>query len=95
MFEFVLPAWITLALAGALGQLLRALVGVKKAIDSGEQIDTERLVWTTLYGMFWGGIIGYFCQDWKAAFTSGFAVTDFTEGLVKVLQHKAVNNKKK
>jgi len=33
-------------------------------------------------------LVGYFYPDWRAAFLSGYSVTDFAEGLVKAIAYK-------
>jgi len=79
-----IPNWVVYALAGAAGQLVRVLFGVKKAADAGEHIKISRIVWTTAYGMVSGAIIGSFYSDARLAFTSGLAMTDLTESLLKI-----------
>jgi len=39
MALYVFPDWMVLALAGAVGQLLRVCVGVKKAVERGEKME--------------------------------------------------------
>ena len=84
-----IPLWMVLALAGAVGQMLRACVGVKKAVERGEKIKAGRLISTILYAGFMGAVIGYFYPDWRAAFLAGYSATDFTEGIVKAISEKA------
>jgi len=79
-----IPDWIVYAVAGAGGQLVRVLLGVKKAADAGEHIAVSRIVWTTIYGMISGAVIGSFYRDTRLAFTSGLAMTDLTESLLKI-----------
>lgn len=93
--ELILPGWTMLAVAGSLGQLLRALLGVKKAVDAGETIRISRLLSSVLYAMATGGILGYFTSSPELAFTTGFAATDFTESLISVLQNKATKRESK
>ena len=57
-----IPLWMVLALAGAVGQMLRACVGVKKAVERGEKIKAGRLISTILYAGFMGAVIGYFTE---------------------------------
>lgn len=84
-YNLVLPVWFTLALAGGLGQLLRAVPGVKKAINKGEEIKISRLLGTLGFAFTTGGIIGYFYGDWRLAFAGGYGTTDFAESLIKVI----------
>jgi len=88
MALFVAPDWMVLALAGAVGQLLRVCVGVKKAVERGEKISPKRIASTLAFAAFSGAVVGYFYPDWRASFLSGYSVTDFAEGLVKAIAYK-------
>lgn len=88
MWTIALPAWVILALAGAVGQMLRAIVGVKKAVERGDRISAGHLFWSIVYSAFMGAVIGYFYPDWRAAFLGGYAATDFSEGIVKAISLK-------
>jgi len=83
-----IPTWFVLALAGAVGQMLRAVQGVKKAVERGEKISASKLFWTIVFAAFSGSVIGYFYPDWRAAFLGGYAATDFVEGVVKAISIK-------
>lgn len=84
--DITIPLWLTLGLAGGLGQLLRILLGLKKAIDADQPIHLQRTFWSAVYGFVWGIVIGFFAPDWRIAFTTGLAATDLTESLIKVAQ---------
>jgi len=79
-----IPIWLVLVLAGAVGQLCRSLIGLKKAIDADEYISITRVIVTTIVGMIVGGFAGALTQDWKIAFTTGYAATDGIEGMFKI-----------
>lgn len=91
----MLPNWALLALAGMLGQVLRVLLGIKKAIEADVKLDPDRIFYSLIYAAFWGAMIGTFSQDWRLAFTAGLGATDVTESLISLVQSKAVkkNNK--
>ena len=73
-----------LAAAGAAGQIFRALAGLKKAIESGEKINTTYLIATIIGGLFIGAGAGVLMGgDWRGAFLGGYSGMDFVEGMVK------------
>ena len=78
-----LPVWFLLALCGGIGQLVRAIQGVYKAVERGEKIQASKLFWSCVFALFVGAGIGFFYPDYRAAFLAGYAATDFAEGLVK------------
>ena len=84
--DITIPLWLTLGLAGGLGQLLRILLGLKKAVDEDQKINLQRTFWSAVYAFFWGIVVGFFAPDWRIAFTSGLAATDLTESLIKIAQ---------
>jgi len=79
----LLPMWVILAVAGGLGQLVRSIQGVYKAVERGEPIKISKIFWTFCFALFTGAGVGFFYPDARAAFLAGYAATDFVEGLVK------------
>lgn len=75
-------------LFGALGGLIRALVGVGKYFEKNkkeQKIRVGYLVYTVLLAALIGGIGGVIANgDWKLALIVGYAGTDFLEGLYKI-----------
>ncbi|MEL6773637.1 MAG: hypothetical protein AAFS07_09280 [Pseudomonadota bacterium] len=94
-------AWLMLLglgmLAGAVGQTIRVVVGLKKAIDvqpggASDTIDTKRLVISLLIGAAAGAIAAVLTVTDAMSITSqtvlglvaaGYAGTDFIEGVMK------------
>jgi len=74
------------AVAGAVGQLIRAALGVKKAIDEDHPIQIKKVVYTTMYGMVCGALVGLLVDDWKFALLTGLSATDVTESLIQILK---------
>lgn len=91
--DFVIPGWLILVFAGGLGQLLRALIGIKKAIDNEQYLSGRRTVVTILIAMFIGALAGVISNDWKLAFTAGYAATDGIEGCFKIATHEPKEKK--
>jgi len=75
--------YILNALAGALGQGVRVLAGLKKAAESGAEFEGERIIETIVIGGAIGGAVGVFANDPKAAFLAGYAGTDFVEAMAR------------
>jgi len=75
--------YITNAIAGAVGQSVRILAGLKKAAEKGDPFDGARMLETLVVGAAIGGAIGIFTGDPKAAFLAGYAGTDFIEAMAR------------
>jgi len=83
MTLWIFAAW------GALGQFIRSCIGLKKAIQSGEQINWGYWIGTMILGAIIGAVAGVLAQGvtqnatWLVSFIAGYAGTDFIEGVVK------------
>lgn len=71
-----------LCAAGALGQAVRVIGGLKKACQDKEEIDGARVIESLLMGFFTGGSVGIFTGNAEMAFLSGYAGTDFLEAMI-------------
>lgn len=76
--------YLLLAGAGAAGQLIRAFIGIAKAIKENKDISFQYTLLTTISGCMIGAAVGIWQQDMRLAFISGYAGTDALEGMVKV-----------
>jgi len=68
--------------AGALGQCVRVIAGMKKMVERGEEFDGVRFIHTLLMGCFIGGASGLVANDPAISFMAGYAGTDFIEGMI-------------
>ncbi len=77
------------ALFGALGQLIRSSIGLKKALHRGRKLKWKYWLATMFLGAFIGAVAGWLSTlvftegSQLIAFVSGYAGSDFFEGLVK------------
>ena len=77
------------ALWGALGQFTRSIIGLKKAIQDGEDISFKYWLVTIILGSVIGAVAGLVSHGvtenatWLVSFLSGWAGSDFLEGLIK------------
>jgi len=77
------------ALWGALGQLARSFIGLKKAVQRGENISLKYWIITIILGACLGAIAGMVSHGvtenatWLVSFLSGYSAVDMIEGLVK------------
>ncbi|MBT3304282.1 hypothetical protein HN592_04035 [Candidatus Woesearchaeota archaeon] len=76
------------ALFGGAGGLLRAIVGVFKAIKEKKKLDVKHFLLTALFGVLIGMVTGMLLNffDWRLPFISGYAGTDVLEGIVKIFK---------
>lgn len=86
--DMIDPLITTSLLFGALGGLVRAIVGIGKYFEKNkkeQKIRVGYLAYTILLATLVGGISGALANgDWKLAFIVGYAGTDFFEGLYKI-----------
>ena len=79
----------TYGLWGGIGGLLRATIGVLKAIKRGEKFIPSYYITTTLIAWLLGIIAGFsFTNDSKIAILIGYAGTDIIEGIIKTIKRK-------
>jgi len=78
--------YASLAAAGGLGQGLRSILGLKKAVEAGDKFSTKRLVLTMISGFLTGAAIGIWTNSYRAAFVGGLGSTDILESLVDVVK---------
>lgn len=88
MLHIMDPLIIQSLLFGALGGLVRALVGIGKYFEKNKREQKIRfgyLAYTIFIAALVGGIGGVLANgDWKLALIVGYAGTDFLEGLYKI-----------
>jgi hypothetical protein len=80
---FTEPVFVSI-LAGGFGQLVRAALGLKKAMDSGKKLSFKRFFMSLIVGFASGAAVGIFIPDWKLAFMTGFGATDAIESVVQI-----------
>lgn len=82
-------------LAGFLGGVIRALVGIVKKVRSASKKTKIRRDYILLNLLSGGGIgllVGLFVSDLKLALLAGYAGTDFLESLFKIKMRKEAWN---
>lgn len=78
---------IIMGFYGGIGGLVRATIGMLKALRRGEQFRpmyyfiTMIIAW--ILGIFTGVIFGY---DYRISLLAGYAGTDFIEGAIKMIK---------
>ncbi|MCD6398498.1 MAG: hypothetical protein J7L08_01120 [Candidatus Aenigmarchaeota archaeon] len=78
-------------LAGFLGGVIRALVGIVKKVRSASKktkIRRDYIILNLLSGGGIGLLVGLFVNDLKLALLAGYAGTDFLESLFKIKMRK-------
>ncbi|RLI92004.1 MAG: hypothetical protein DRO95_03185 [Candidatus Altiarchaeales archaeon] len=75
--------YITNAIAGAVGQSVRILAGLKKAAERGVEFEGARMIETLVLGAVIGGAVGLFTNDPTMAFLAGYSGTDFIEAMAR------------
>jgi len=78
-------------LAGFLGGVIRALVGIVKKVRSSSKktkIRRDYIILNLLSGGGVGLLVGLFVNDLKLALLAGYAGTDFLESLFKIKMRK-------
>ncbi len=79
--------YITAALFGGLGGVVRALVGFGKAMKNKKKFNLVYFLLTSFIGIVVGVIVGMMLNyDWRISFVSGYAGTDVLEGLSKMFK---------
>jgi Na+/H+ antiporter NhaC len=78
----------TMVLVGAVGGMVRSLVGILKYLQQNKE-DQKLRVGYLLFSIFVSAVIGGFAGalsegNWKIAGLAGYAGTDFIEGLYKI-----------
>ena len=68
---------------GASGQLLRSVIGLRKAVEVGADFNLQRFMLTLGTGMLLGFLVGMWLSDPRGAFLAGYAGTDFIEGWIR------------
>ena len=73
------------ALPGAIGGLVRGLIGVSKhVVRDKEPFDLFRLLFSVLLAMLVGSVAGLLAEgDWRVALLAGFTGSDVLESLSK------------
>ena len=75
---------INFILVGILGGFVRALYGIMKAVNKGEEIKASYFLLTLLTAGVIGGILGsVFTIEYKVAALAGYAGTDILENVFK------------
>lgn len=78
-------------LAGFLGGVIRALVGITKKVRSSskkKKIRKDYIILNVLSGGGTGLLVGLFINDVKFALLAGYAGSDFLENLFKIKMEK-------
>ena len=76
------------ALFGGAGGLLRAVVGLFKAIKEKKKFNLGHFLITAIFGILIGMVTGMLLNffDWRLPFIAGYAGTDVLEGIVKIFK---------
>jgi fructose-specific phosphotransferase system IIC component len=80
---------IIAALLGAIGGMLRATIGILKAIKEGKKLTLPYYLTTPLLALIIGIITGIlFDNNYKYSILAGYAGTDILEGITKTIKKK-------
>jgi len=78
----------TMVLVGAVGGIVRSLVGILKYMEQNKREEKFRagyLLFSVFVAAVIGGFAGALCEgNWKIAGFAGYAGTDFIESLYKI-----------